>query len=115
MNISKVYKIFGKKLAEARKKQGLTQEKLAVASSLSRSSIANIESGRQAIPLHTLLLIANALKIPAAELLPQPDEFDDGFVMDNAIVKEKIEGQSEAIQELILKTIEQVRGTDNAQ
>lgn len=37
---------------------------------LSRSSIANIETGKQRVALHLFLEIAQALKVEAKELLP---------------------------------------------
>jgi transcriptional regulator with XRE-family HTH domain len=50
----------------------LTQEGLAQLVSLTRTSITNIEKGRQKILLHTLRDIADALQVQVATLVPQP-------------------------------------------
>lgn len=50
---------------------GLTQAALANAVSLSRTSITNIEKGRQPILLHTLYSIASALNMKVPDLLPE--------------------------------------------
>lgn len=64
---------------EARKE--MTQEKLGKIVGLSRTSITNIEQGRQHVPLHHLFSIANALKVPPAALLP----LEDGALAEHAI------------------------------
>jgi transcriptional regulator with XRE-family HTH domain len=50
---------------------GLTQEALASQVSLTRTSITNIEKGRQKFLLHTLFDIASALGVPPGTRLPQ--------------------------------------------
>lgn len=65
-----LYIELGKNIKKARNKKNLSQATLAEASSLSRTSITNIEKGRQHLPLHTLYAISNALEINVAELLP---------------------------------------------
>ncbi len=64
------YVATGKKIAEVRRSQRLTQEALAQDVSLTRTSIVNIEKGKQQLLLHTLVQIAHALKVEPAELLP---------------------------------------------
>ena len=66
----KLYIEVGKNIKIARSKKRMSQAKLAKASYLSRTSITNIEKGRQHLPLHTLYAIANALGINIVELLP---------------------------------------------
>jgi transcriptional regulator with XRE-family HTH domain len=63
------YSQVGEKIRERRGKN-LSQEALAMAVGLTRSSISNIEKGRQKLLLHTLIDIANALNVEAAALLP---------------------------------------------
>ena len=53
------------------RKGRLTQEELGARVSLSRTSITNIEKGRQKILLHTLADIAEALQVAPVKLLPQ--------------------------------------------
>jgi transcriptional regulator with XRE-family HTH domain len=48
----------------------VTQQQLADQAGLTRSSIANVEAGRQRVPLHVLAAIALALKVEPQDLLP---------------------------------------------
>jgi transcriptional regulator with XRE-family HTH domain len=63
------YKQVGEKIRAQRGKD-LSQEALASAIGLTRTSISNIEKGRQRLLLHTLADIAAALNVDAASLLP---------------------------------------------
>lgn len=67
------YDDVGRRIREARRrrKPPLTQEGLATLVSLTRTSITNVEKGRQKLLLHTLADIAAALNVEAATLLPQ--------------------------------------------
>lgn len=51
----------GRTLKALRKMRGLTQAELAARTRLSRTSIANIEAGRQTITVQTLFEFADAL------------------------------------------------------
>ena len=53
--------------------QNVTQEGLAKLVGLTRTSLTNIEKGRQKILLHTFADLAAALRVAPAELLP-PDK-----------------------------------------
>ncbi|MGD0581239.1 MAG: helix-turn-helix transcriptional regulator, partial [Bryobacteraceae bacterium] len=66
---SAFYQQVGEKI-HARRGKNLSQEALASAVGLTRSSISNIEKGRQRLLLHTLVDIAEALHVEAARLLP---------------------------------------------
>jgi transcriptional regulator with XRE-family HTH domain len=70
------YRHFGQLLAEARRKKGISQELLADELGLSRTSITNIEKGRQPIQLHTLYCIARLLGVELKDLLPSPQIFE---------------------------------------
>ena len=52
----------------------LTQTQLAQRCGLARGSIANIESGNQRPTLHTLWLLADALKVDMSSLIPSREE-----------------------------------------
>ncbi|CAN5472305.1 hypothetical protein BH11ARM1_BH11ARM1_07680 [soil metagenome] len=83
------YVELGGRIASARRAQNITQGELAETVKLTRTSITNIEKGRQKVLAHTVVLLASALSIEAAALLPQPgkvsqvDRFTD-------LVKESI-------------------------
>lgn len=63
-------KHFGAVVRERRDKAGLTQQDLADRLGLSRTSVVNIEQGRQGIPLSSLPKFADALGCSASQLLP---------------------------------------------
>lgn len=65
-----VYKVMGKLIRARRKKIGLSQSALAERINLTRTSITNIEQGRQKIQVHTLCEIAKALDVQPSSLLP---------------------------------------------
>jgi transcriptional regulator with XRE-family HTH domain len=66
------YSAFGKLLADARRKRHVSQEVLADELGLSRTSITNIEKGRQPVQLYSLYLIARLLETEIKDLLPLP-------------------------------------------
>ena len=69
-NRDEICKRFGKLLAGRRTDAGMSQEAFAKAVGLSRTSITNIERGRQPITLHTLYSMADILGVEAGDLLP---------------------------------------------
>ncbi len=75
------YRELGRRIREAREKSHLTQEALAVELSLTRTSVTNIEKGRQQLLVHTLVEISRVLNVAPESLLPEPqsstEELDD--------------------------------------
>jgi transcriptional regulator with XRE-family HTH domain len=69
-----VYGYVGQAVARFRGDAGLSQAQLAAAIGLTRTSISNIEKGRQKMLVHTLMDIAASLSVPVASLLPSPRE-----------------------------------------
>ena len=64
-----LYAAVGFRITRIRKARGLTQESVALAVGLTRTSIVNAEVGRQRLPLHTLLAVAQALGVGLVDLL----------------------------------------------
>ena len=64
------YRQFGQLLRRARKGAGLSQEDLATAIGLTRTSVSNIEQGRQKVLLHTFDQLLRVLNVQPAGLLP---------------------------------------------
>ena len=60
---------FGQHLAKTRKKNGLSQEKLANSANVSLSQISRLERGIINPTLSTLSALAKAMKMPLATLL----------------------------------------------
>ena len=65
-----LYKEFGSALRRRRREAKLTQQQVAERVHLSRTSITNIEHGRQHVALHQLFLLASAVGCQPEELLP---------------------------------------------
>ncbi|MBN8857005.1 MAG: helix-turn-helix transcriptional regulator [Sphingobacteriales bacterium] len=63
----------GNNIRDHRLKAGISQEVLGDQLSLTRSSIVNIEKGRQRPLTHTLVEIAQTLRVPLLELLPSTE------------------------------------------
>lgn len=68
-----LYKQFGRRLRELREAKGLTQGEVAERVKLKRTSVTNIERGRQHIALHQLFLLAAAVGKSPSELLPDTE------------------------------------------
>ena len=67
------YKEFGKTLKNLRRNVEITQSELSQRVGLSRTSVTNIEKGRQKVPLHFLYIFASALGVEPSDLLPKKD------------------------------------------
>ncbi len=64
-----VYFRIGGNITVERRIRRMTQLQLAKKVGMSRGAIANIETGRQRVPLHTVMDIAVALKVGVGKLL----------------------------------------------
>lgn len=86
MDLYFIYKEFGRRLRHARKAAELTQDAVSERVGLSRTSITNIEKGRQRIPLHALFLLASAVGVSPAALLPERKETYTSGVIDHKLL-----------------------------
>ncbi len=66
-----LYQMFGSRVRALRERKNVTQEELGRRVDLSRTSIVNIEKGRQRVLLHQMVEIADALDAKPSELLPK--------------------------------------------
>jgi transcriptional regulator with XRE-family HTH domain len=73
---SQLYAKIGENIREHRKDAKLKQENLAKMIGLNRSSVAQIESGKQAITIFTLYQLCEALNTRVVDILPQELNFD---------------------------------------
>jgi transcriptional regulator with XRE-family HTH domain len=71
-DVSGFYEEVGRRIRAARKRVSprMTQQGLANLAALTRTSITNVEKGRQKVLLHTLADIATALQVEPGSLLP---------------------------------------------
>lgn len=65
-----LYARLGERVLSARRHMGISQQQLAERVGLTRTSITNLERGRQKIQIHTLYAIAEALGVGPETLLP---------------------------------------------
>ena len=80
-----VYREFGRRIRENRSRSQITQDMLAHQIGLSRTSVTNIERGRQAVLLHQVYDIARALDTTVHALLPDEEpvvEFSDPVLLE---------------------------------
>ncbi|MBZ5701834.1 MAG: helix-turn-helix domain-containing protein [Acidobacteriia bacterium] len=68
------YRTLGERVRRARLSARYSQGRLASCVGLSRSSVANIETGRQPVYIHALLRIAKQLRTPISDLIPPTDK-----------------------------------------
>jgi transcriptional regulator with XRE-family HTH domain len=94
---AEVYRLIGESIARRRGQLRISQASLAQAVRLTRTSISNIEQGRQRMLIHTLIEIATALKVEPAELLPSTKEAAPMNISRNVSASER------AIVEAILR------------
>jgi len=69
-DVDPIYREVGQRIRKWRKVAGWTQHELAEQIDMLRSTLANIESGRQRTSLHLLQRIADVLGLGVADLLP---------------------------------------------
>lgn len=91
-----LYVAIGQRISKIRQERELTQAELAAAISLSRTSVTNIESGRQKILVHTLVEIASALRVRVEELL-----LETMTTKETSVKKELLEGMDEVDRKFI--------------
>jgi transcriptional regulator with XRE-family HTH domain len=94
-----VYQEFGRRLRDARTGRELSQAYVADHVGLSRTSITNIERGRQRISLHLAYLLAEAVRAEPGELLPNSS--NDGVVLDR-----DLHGFDEPVREWVTRVVE---------
>jgi DNA-binding XRE family transcriptional regulator len=70
VNETLLYNLIGTTIKQQRRKADMTQEQLADAVGVLRTSITNIEAGRQKLPLHLLYEVCIALGVEVATILP---------------------------------------------
>jgi transcriptional regulator with XRE-family HTH domain len=98
------YREVGQRIKRARKSQSLTQSALGSLVSLTRTSITNIEKGRQKILLHTFADLAMALKVDYSVLLPV-----SSFASNESDLHDALKGRSIAEQMFIKSIVESAR------
>lgn len=70
----RLYATIGDKIKQARVVRGLSQGDLASAAGLERTSVTNIEGGRQRPPLHILFRLCATLHIEPTDIFPRLED-----------------------------------------
>jgi transcriptional regulator with XRE-family HTH domain len=71
MDVTPLYAEIGERVRLVRTLAGMTQDDLARTAAMTRTTITNLESGKQKVVLESLYLIARALDIPIYFLIPE--------------------------------------------
>lgn len=74
INENLLYQQIGERIRQQRVRVNLTQEQLAEAIGVLRTSITNLEAGRQRVPLHVLYELCVVLDVDLTEILPKQEE-----------------------------------------
>lgn len=77
INEQQLYQKIGQHIRQKREEARLTQGQLAEAVGILRTSITNLEAGRQKVPLHLLYELCAVLKVDIQEILPGMNEITD--------------------------------------
>jgi transcriptional regulator with XRE-family HTH domain len=72
--IETLYRIISERVRNARKRRGLNQQDLASRIGKDRTSVVNLESGKQKMPLHVLWSIAEHVGMTLHDLIPTKAE-----------------------------------------
>lgn len=113
--MQRLYKEFGRLLREKRSGEKLTQQAVADRVGLSRTSVTNIELGKQHIPLHMLFEFASAVNASPDQLLPKKtfasqDSERLSAAIEELTVDDKLKGW---IHKIALKGDQQKRDADH--
>lgn len=96
---------FGVLLRDRRDIQHMSQQQLAEAAGLSRTSVVNIEKGRQGVSLDSLYKLAGALGCQPGDLLPSAPSMD--------VPKIKMGDDSEESRLAVGQVMNRVRSMNN--
>lgn len=105
-DIDRLYGLIGARLKSQRTALGLTQEQLANPVGFERTSITNIEKGRQRLSIHALYEICFALQIEVRDVLPPVDEV---MARDQRALARGFKGDEENAPEAVGALIRKVR------
>ncbi|MBL7789358.1 MAG: helix-turn-helix transcriptional regulator [Chitinophagales bacterium] len=71
-----IYVLIGENVRKEREKLGINQVELGNRVKFNRSSISNIEKGKQKTPIHVLYRIAKELQVDVRDFLPSQNEIE---------------------------------------
>lgn len=107
--IDRLYADIGAKIRSARKLQDRTQDDLASMVGLTRSSVANIEAGRQRALIHAVVLIGEYLDVEPESLLPSLADLERIASVPES-VNDELKGQPDARHDFVNSALRRVAG-----
>ena len=106
--VDEFYIAVGGQVRAARESQELSQATLARRIGFTRSSVANLEAGRQRIALHLFILIAKALDVDPVTLLPDTSMLAIFDTPPSSSLEERLAGSPETTHDFVLSTVAKV-------
>lgn len=100
-----LYAAVGRRIRKVRTDKNITQEDLAGAVGLTRTSVTNIEKGRQKLLLHTLSAIARRLAVPCASLLPDESELNAVVAQTPESIVDQAGTRDDKERQFVLRTL----------
>ena len=97
------YRLFGAVLKEHRQQAGLTQEELGNRVGMSRTSITNIERGRQHVSLHTAYELAAAVNKHPHDLLPPPEALSSQSIQARKLQEMQLKEHNETLLKKLME------------
>jgi transcriptional regulator with XRE-family HTH domain len=99
-SVDPIYEEIGRRIFEARDRKGLTQDQLAKKISLKRTSITNIEKGRQQLLVHMLIKIAKELEVDIESLIPKAANENANRIYDKKYPKKSLNWVKSALSKV---------------
>jgi len=109
--IEDFYALVGSKVRSARLAAEISQEFLANKVGLTRSSVANLEAGRQRIALHLFAAIAHSLNKDTCELLPERSQSHRVSIISD--LQEELADSPETMQSFVRGAVARLGADDN--
>ena len=104
----KLYQRVGESVKRRRKEVGMTQSQLAAEVGVLRTSVTNIETGRQKAPLHLLFKICAALEMETREAVPE-----NGQIVRPGNVPVEVDGEVRLMPPKAAEALEHLRGLES--
>ena len=110
MKYGEIQKFFGQNVCYLRKKQGLTQAKLAELLNLNDETISNIERGLASTRIKTAVNIAKALNVEIKDLFDFPHQSEDEKFKKDSLqtIKDIFDNSDEQTIKTIIKTAQNI-------
>jgi transcriptional regulator with XRE-family HTH domain len=98
-SIEPIYISIGARLRDARIDAGWTQDEVAGWVDLSRTSVTNVEIGRQRLMLHQIVIYADVMSIPLGELIGSAvDTTNAKLRAENATLRRRVGALEQAMR-----------------